>query len=84
MLTFLAVAAKRGHEVDAYEDDAVGYLEKNDEGRLAVTRIVLRPVIRFAEGTAPDAEALNKLHASAHRNCFISNSVRAAVEVQGH
>ncbi len=82
MLTFLAVAAKRGHEVDSYEDDAVGYLEKNENGRLAVTRIVLRPVIRFVDGTAPDDEALNKLHASAHRNCFITNSVRADVEVQ--
>ena len=31
MLWFLSIAAKRGFVVDSYEDNAVGYLEKNDD-----------------------------------------------------
>ena len=48
MLTFLALASRDGIVVDAYEDDAVGYLERNGDGRLAITRVVLRPRATFA------------------------------------
>lgn len=81
MLTLLAIAARKRIVVDAYEDDAVGYMEKNAEGRLAVTRVILRPRIRFAEGHAPDADALAQLHHLSHENCFIANSVRTEVTV---
>ena len=50
MLTFLALAAKRKFVPDSYLDDAVGYLEKNSQGRLAVTRVMLRPRIVWADG----------------------------------
>jgi organic hydroperoxide reductase OsmC/OhrA len=82
MLTLLAIAVKKGWVVDDYQDEAVGTLEKNSEGRLAVTRVVLRPRIAFAAGKGPDAEALVKLHESAHRNCFIANSVKTEVTVE--
>ncbi len=82
MLTLLAIGAKKGWVVDDYLDEAVGTLEKNSEGRLAVTRVVLRPRIVFAAGKGPDAEALVKLHESAHRNCFIANSVKTEVTVE--
>lgn len=81
MLTFLAVAARKGVVVDAYEDAAVGFLEKNAEGRLAVTRVVLRPRVRFA-GAPPDAATIAALHESAHRGCFVANSVKADVRVE--
>jgi organic hydroperoxide reductase OsmC/OhrA len=42
----------------------------------------LRPRIVFAAGKGPDAEALVKLHESAHRNCFIANSVKTQVTVE--
>lgn len=83
MLTFLAIAARKKLVVASYEDHAVGHLEKDAEGRLAVTRIELRPVISFAPGTSVTAEDLRRLHDSAHRNCFIANSIRAAVTVAG-
>ena len=35
MLTFLALAAKRRLPVDRYTDEAVGFMEKNDAGRMA-------------------------------------------------
>ena len=48
MLTFLALACKKRFTVDSYEDDAVGYLEKNANGKHAETRAELRPRIRFS------------------------------------
>ncbi|HXV35880.1 MAG TPA: OsmC family protein [Myxococcota bacterium] len=82
MLTFLAIAARRRLVVDSYTDSAVGYLEKNDAGKLCITRVALHPEIVFAGDTAPSASELDKLHHLAHENCFIANSVRAAVSVE--
>lgn len=82
MMTFLAVAARDGWVVDAYEDQALGYLEKNAEGRTAVTRVTLRPRVEFGGERAPDVETLRKLHEKAHRGCFIANSVKTEVSVE--
>ncbi len=82
MLTFLAIAAKKRLVVDAYRDAAVGFMEKNEAGQLAVTRVVLRPEIAFS-GEAPDGDALARLHHLAHEQCFIANSVRTEVTVEG-
>lgn len=81
MLTFLAVCAKRGYVVDQYDDDATGLLEKNAEGRMAITRITLRPKAVFGGDKQPDAAELAKLHERAHANCFIGSSIRAEVTV---
>ena len=75
MLTLLAIAARKGWVVESYEDDAEGALDKNADGKLALTRVVLRPRIVFAAGTAPDSDQLQRLHQQAHENCFIANSV---------
>jgi organic hydroperoxide reductase OsmC/OhrA len=82
MLTFLAIAARKRLVVDAYDDDAEGHLEKNAEGRLAVTRVTLRPRVRFAPDTTVDDAELADLHAKAHENCFIAQSVRTDVRVE--
>jgi len=81
MLTFLAIAARKRLVVDRYDDTATGFMEKNAEGKLAITRVVLRPRIVFA-GTAPAADALARLHESAHENCFIASSVRSEIVVE--
>jgi organic hydroperoxide reductase OsmC/OhrA len=83
MLTFLAIAAKKKLVVMDYTDRAVGHLEKNADGLLAVTRIELRPVVAFAPGVSVSPADLARLHDSAHRNCFIANSVKCAVSVVG-
>jgi organic hydroperoxide reductase OsmC/OhrA len=80
MLTFLAIAARKRLVVDAYRDSAVGYLEENEAGKLAVTRVVLRPEVTFRE--PPSAEALERLHHQAHEHCFIANSVKTDVRVE--
>jgi organic hydroperoxide reductase OsmC/OhrA len=81
MLTFLAFAAKKRLVVERYEDAAVGLLEANGDGRLAVTRVTLRPKIAFG-GEAPSPELVAQLHERAHEQCFIANSVRTDVTVE--
>jgi organic hydroperoxide reductase OsmC/OhrA len=81
MLTFLAIAARKRLVVDRYEDAATGRMEKNAEGKLAITRVTLRPKVVFS-GKAPSADELARLHESAHTNCFIANSVRSEVVVE--
>lgn len=80
MLTFLAVAAKRGFIVERYEDKAVGHLEKNAKGKLAVTRTELHPKVTFRDKT-PDDEQLARMHDTSHHECFIANSVLTEVTV---
>jgi organic hydroperoxide reductase OsmC/OhrA len=38
MLTFLAIACKQKFVLDSYEDEAVGHMEKNADGKTAITR----------------------------------------------
>jgi organic hydroperoxide reductase OsmC/OhrA len=81
MLTFLALASNKGFVVESYEDHAVGHLEKNAEGKFAVTRVELHPNIVFSGAKTPTAADLEWLHDKAHRECFISNSVTTDVRV---
>ena len=82
MLWFLSIAAKRGYVVESYTDKASGIMEKNSEGKLAITRITLRPKIEFSVDRAPSAEELQSLHHSAHDECFIANSLKSEVVVE--
>jgi len=82
MLTFLALAAKKRFSLDSYSDEAVGYLEKNDKGRLAVTRVLLRPQVQWSPGISVSPEDLDSLHHQAHEGCFIANSVKTDVTVE--
>ena len=81
MLTFLAVAAKRRFRVEHYADEAVGFMEKNADGKLAVTRVVLRPSITFGGDRHPTAAELHEMHELSHGECFIANSVKTQVTV---
>jgi organic hydroperoxide reductase OsmC/OhrA len=81
MLTFLTIAAKKRIVVDSYDDHAVGQMERNDAGRLAITRVVLQPEVGFA-GDEPDADTLRRMHHLAHEQCFIANSVTTEVIVE--
>lgn len=84
MLTFLAVAAKRKLSLDSYHDEAVGVLEKNAQGQVAITRVTLRPRIVWSPGITVSADDLAKLHHDAHAGCFIANSVKTEVTVEPH
>jgi len=81
MLTFLALAANKGFIVESYEDAAVGHLEKNAAGKLAITRVELHPRIVYGGSKQPTAADLDWLHDKAHKECFIANSVTTEVRV---
>ena len=81
MLTFLAIAARKRLTVDAYEDRAVGKMDKNVEGKIAITNVHLHPKVTFGEGVEVDAATLKKMHHDAHEHCFIANSVKTLVFV---
>jgi organic hydroperoxide reductase OsmC/OhrA len=80
MLTFLAIAARKRLVVDGYRDAAVGYLEKDGGGKLAITRVVLRPEVTFRDPPAP--EVVERMHHLSHDECFIARSVKTDVRVE--
>ena len=82
MLWFLSLAAKRGYTVDAYADAASGIMEKNADGKLAMTKVTLRPLVIFSGAKIPDHPTLNALHHAAHGECFIARSVCSAIVIE--
>jgi organic hydroperoxide reductase OsmC/OhrA len=82
MLTFLAIACKKKFVLDDYVDDAVGFMEKNAEGKLAITRVVLRQKTKFSGEKQPTAEELKEMNHGAHEQCFIASSVKTQVTIE--
>ena len=66
MLTFLAIACKQKFVLDEYVDDAVGIMEKNSEGRLAITRVTLRQRLKFSVEKQPTAQEIEEMNHGAH------------------
>ena len=79
MLWFLDLACRAGLRVNHYTDAAVGTMAKDEQGRLVVTQVQLRPVTRFDPAHAPSAEQLQDLHHQAHAACFLANSVKTQI-----
>lgn len=78
MLWFLDFARRAGIAVRSYRDRPSGNLGKNEEGRVAMLSVTLRP---FADCDA-DAGLLADLHHKAHEACFIANSVKTPITVE--
>ena len=76
MLWFLSLAAKAGHVVESYQDDASGVMARNTEGKLAMTEVTLYPVVTVAAQAAPTEEQHAALHDEAHAQWHIANSAR--------
>jgi organic hydroperoxide reductase OsmC/OhrA len=83
MLVFLAEAAAADLVVDSYDDAAVGFMGEFELGKPAVTKVVLRPQVRFSGTKAPTEQDIDRLHHRAHEACFIANSVKSEVVVEG-
>jgi organic hydroperoxide reductase OsmC/OhrA len=83
MLTFLYLAATKGLMIEKYSAEASGTLAKNAEGKMAMTEVVIKPVITFQDNKQPEAGVLEDLFKKAHDNCFISSSVKTKVIVAG-
>ena len=82
MLTFLAIACKKRFVLDEYVDEAVGVMEKNAEGRLAITRVTLRQRLKFSGEKQPTPQEIEEMNHGAHEQCFIANSVKTEVKVE--
>jgi organic hydroperoxide reductase OsmC/OhrA len=72
MLSYLALCAKHGICVIAYEDAAAGTMKEDGKGGGRFEEVVLHPVVTIAD--AEQVERATKLHARAHESCFIANS----------
>jgi organic hydroperoxide reductase OsmC/OhrA len=82
MLTFLYVAAKAGIQIERYDDDAVGTMTKNEHGVPWVGTVVLKPRITYGGAKLPAQADVDRLHHTAHEQCFIANSVKTTIVVQ--
>lgn len=82
MLWFLSIAAKQKFCIDRYFDVAVGVMEKNAEGKMAMTVVTLRPEVHFSGERMPTREQISQLHHEAHEQCFIANSVKTEVRCE--
>ena len=78
MLWFLDFARRAKVEVRAYADEAEGVMEKDADGKVAITKVTLRPLVECNA----DASVLEDLHHKAHGACFIANSVKTEVSVE--
>ena len=80
MLTLLAICAHKQMVVNSYVEHAVGFMNKNLNGKLAITQVELHPQIQFSEETNLDRESLIQLHDAAHHECFLANSVTTEIK----
>ncbi|HPQ97192.1 MAG: OsmC family protein [Thiothrix sp.] len=82
MLFFLAIAEVKGFTVERYNADVIGYLDKGENGKLMITKVVLRPLVAFAADRQPSEPDFMKIMNSAHRQCFIANSIKAELIIE--
>ena len=82
MLFFIDFARRAGFIVDGYTDEAEGVLEKRADGKMAMTRVLLRPRVLWGGGMTPDGATVADLHHRAHEACFIANSVNTEVTIE--
>jgi organic hydroperoxide reductase OsmC/OhrA len=83
MLFFLDFASRAGFVLDRYEDPAEGLFGKDERGRMAITKVTLKPHIEWSGEKRPDAAEIAELHHKSHEACFIANSFRGEVVIDG-
>ncbi|HEU5207851.1 MAG TPA: OsmC family protein [Longimicrobiales bacterium] len=77
LLSYLALCARKGIRVLAYEDSVSGTLSLRGNGPARFTEVRLAPVVTIADDD--DAELAMRLHNDAHAQCFIANSCSVPV-----
>jgi organic hydroperoxide reductase OsmC/OhrA len=68
--------------VDQYTDEAKGVVGKNAQGKTAMLSVTLHPRVAFSGERRPARADLDALHALAHEECFIANSVTTEVRCE--
>jgi organic hydroperoxide reductase OsmC/OhrA len=79
MLFFLNEAAKRKLTINKYEDNAVGTMQQNDQGKMSITEVVLNVHVEFIQTDRVSIEQMQKMHHASHEQCFIANSINGQV-----
>ena len=79
LLSFITEAARDGYVVQHYEDQPIGFLEKNRQGRLCVGKVLLTPKATFRGTVKPSQQEITELHKRAQEKCIISQSVRSEI-----
>lgn len=80
MLFYLALCARRGVRVLAYQDRPSGTMATRADGGGAFAEILLRPRVLVAPESDPGLAV--RLHDSAHELCFLANSCRFPIRHQ--
>jgi organic hydroperoxide reductase OsmC/OhrA len=83
-LTFAHMASRAGFVIDSYVDHAEGVMTKNEAGKAWVSKVTLKPEIVWSGEKRPTPAELQDLHHRAHEECFIANSYKGEVVVDGH
>jgi organic hydroperoxide reductase OsmC/OhrA len=81
-LTLLYLAAVKGIIINDCQIEAVGTLAKNDEGKMAVVEVIIKPQLNFQDNQQPDDVLFKELLHKAHEQCFISSSVKTKVSIE--
>lgn len=79
MLFFLSIAAKNKYIVDSYVDNAVGMMKKGPDGKIAMTKVTLKPYVQFSGDKQPTLDQLEVIHHQSHEQCFLANSVKTEI-----
>ena len=82
LLFFIAICSKKRLILESYQDNATAYLEKNAEGELVISKVLLKPEVRFAQGVEVSWEAIEKIHHQAHERCFLARSVCSEIIIE--
>lgn len=83
MLTYLFLASRQGFQVDSYHDEAAGVMTKNGRGIPWMSQVTLHPRIAYSGEKLPTSADEQQLHHAAHEQCYIANSIRTEVRVEG-
>jgi peroxiredoxin-like protein len=78
LMTFLAYAEREELELARFASTAEGLLE-HSEGKYRITEVVLKPDLMV--NSEEDALLARDILERAHRDCIITNSVRASVKL---
>jgi organic hydroperoxide reductase OsmC/OhrA len=80
LLSYLALCARHGVNVLAYEDQASGVMKEDGKGGGRFVEVTLHPRVTVAG--ADQIELALKLHERAHEQCFIANSCSVPIHHQ--
>jgi peroxiredoxin-like protein len=80
MTTFLAVAELSKLEIEEVAADGEGFLEKGDDRRFSIARIVLRPRVTIVR--EEDRDKALRLIQKAEDACLVARSMKSVVELE--